>query len=178
MDVHKITEADFAKVKLDNVDVILKRMGSAGRPWGFLGWCADSFQWPNWPSAEVTMTILGRGFWQKLRKHWPGFDAVPHWQFSRYMVDLKPYWQPDDDWRALPETFTAYRGQDRAQFTPGLSWTLDRAVAKGFARGHRGMRNPDPVVLRKKLRREDVAMVIHDRSESEVVLFDIPRSRQ
>ena len=75
--------------------------------------------------------------------------------------------------KGLPATMTVYRGQS-ADASPGLSWTLDRKVAERFARGHRGMKLPNPVVLEITVSRDDVALFITDRDEAEVVLFEAP----
>ena len=74
----------------------------------------------------------------------------------------------------VPERLTIYRGQNTRK-PDGLSWTLDQKVAEEFARGHRGIFNPTPVVLKLDVTREQVAFVCHDREESEVVLRSIPR---
>jgi len=76
-------------------------------------------------------------------------------------------------YKGLPAKFTIYRGQD-ADSPIGLSWTTDKTVAEGFARGHRFMNNHNPVVLSKTVRKSSVAFVSQSRSESEVILFRIP----
>jgi hypothetical protein len=52
-----------------------------------------------------------------------------------------------------------------------LSWTLDRAVAESFARGHRGIRPGKPIVVGATIKREAVALAIDDRGEAEIVIF-------
>jgi hypothetical protein len=54
-----------------------------------------------------------------------------------------------------------------------LSWTLDQTVADGFARGHRGIFNPNPVVLETVIAKRDIAFAVPDRG-GELVLFALP----
>jgi hypothetical protein len=70
----------------------------------------------------------------------------------------------------LPSRFTVHRGQD-ASAAVGLSWTLRRSVAEDFARGHRGIRNEQPVVITRRIRKSTIAFFSDDREEKEVVLF-------
>jgi len=118
--------------------------------------------------------------WKWIAVEWPGFDRIPHARYQRVFRYRKLGWSPDcmcpesrAVYDALPNTFTAYRGQDAAS-PIGLSWTLERDVAAGFARGHRGLNNPNPVILRRKFRKISVAMILVDRQEHEVVLFKPP----
>jgi len=118
--------------------------------------------------------------WQWIAGHWSGFDLIPHSRYQRVFRTYKRGWSPDcmcqssrAVYDALPASFTAYRGQDIAS-SLGLSWTLEQGVAAGFARGHRGLQNPNPVVLRRKFRKISVAMILVDRQEHEVVLFRPP----
>lgn len=64
---------------------------------------------------------------------------------------------------------TLYRGcsLDRIH---GLSWTTDRKVAEGFVYGHRGMRVPDAVIAKTRIRKNDIITVVTDRGESEVII--------
>ena len=75
-----------------------------------------------------------------------------------------------------PDAVEVYRGQS-AGAPVGLSWTLEAPVAAHFARGHRGFRNPEPVILRATVRRADVALVLTSRQEAEIVLFKPPQRR-
>jgi hypothetical protein len=52
----------------------------------------------------------------------------------------------------------------------GFAWTTDRAVAEGFAGGHRGIRVPDPVIISAVIRKEHVFFATNDRSEHEVIV--------
>jgi hypothetical protein len=70
-----------------------------------------------------------------------------------------------------------FRGQDSG-VRIGLSWTTDRDVAANFARGHRGLFNPDPVVLTTTIAKSSIAFAVPERNEAEVVLFTAPQRRR
>ena len=113
----------------------------------------------------------GHAFWSVLQDVWPSFDLVPHFDFERQFGRLKPHWLPTDDIARLPAIDGNLRGQSK-HAPPGLSWTLSRTVAEGFAVGHRGIRIREPVVLERVIDRLDVAMAfLDDRDEREVVLW-------
>ena len=92
----------------------------------------------------------GPAFWQVILRAWTTFDRIPH-----------------------EEPVTVYRGQDDSA-PLGLSWTLSWDVAQDFARGHRNIFNPDPVVLALDVWSSEVAFYTNDREEQEVVLLAIP----
>jgi hypothetical protein len=106
------------------------------------------------------------------------FDAIPHMIYGFSFARWKSEWAADctanDDratFDALPLVgIHVYRGQDQSA-SVGLSWTSDRKVAEGFARGHRGMYNPKPVILERVIGKKDIAFTQTDREEAEVVLF-------
>ena len=70
---------------------------------------------------------------------------------------------------SLPEHFTVYRGGSRVRIDGAISWTTDVHVAEGFARGHGGIRVPDPVVATGTIAKSAVFLATNDRSESEVL---------
>ena len=70
---------------------------------------------------------------------------------------------------SIPEHFTAYRGCTRLR-AKGISWTLDRKVAEGFARGYRCYTVPDPVIASVTASKDEILLAIADRQESEVLL--------
>jgi hypothetical protein len=86
-------------------------------------------------------------------RHAPAFDDDE----ARQMFD------------ALPDTIRVYRGCSRAPLC-GLAWSLDRHVAVGFARGHRRIAAPDPIIVGADLRKGAIFALINERSESETVL--------
>lgn len=113
--------------------------------------------------------VDGKAFWEVMVEAWLTFDLIPHKEFVRLFKRFATS-APSVD---LPESMTVYRGQS-ADAPKGLSWTLNRAVAESFARGHRGILNRNPVVLELEVTRDQVAMFINDRDEDEVVLKSIP----
>jgi len=69
----------------------------------------------------------------------------------------------------LSDEVTVYRGGDASKHI-GAAWSTDRDVALGFARGHRGIRNPDPIITAATVSKEDILAVFVDREESEVLI--------
>jgi hypothetical protein len=64
---------------------------------------------------------------------------------------------------------TIYRGGDATRLM-GISWTTDFEIAKGFARGHRGIRNNKPAVAEASALRSDVFCENDDRNEREIII--------
>ena len=95
----------------------------------------------------VCETTCGAAFWRWVVREWGGFDSIPHDRFRYAFQRWRPYWSldfmsPDDraTYSHFPdEGITIFRGQDRNRRL-GLSWTINREVAEGFARGHRNFR--------------------------------------
>jgi hypothetical protein len=139
---------------------------STQRPWKFLEFISRSDE-----------------FWKQVYEEWSGFDLIPHrlysWMFRRH----RPFWTPDffsresrKTYDGLPKTFEAYRGVNECtRVIGGLSWTLDMEVARSFAHGHRGLYAKEPRVLMHTFHKNQVAMVIEERDESEIVSFGLPR---
>ena len=75
----------------------------------------------------------------------------------------------------LPPLVRVFRGCARLRVR-GIAWTVDRAVAEDFARGHRGIRVPEPVVASALIPKEHIFFVTNERQEKEVVLK--PRQRR
>lgn len=70
----------------------------------------------------------------------------------------------------LPDEFTVYRGSSENGRAYGLSWTLDRAKAKWFAR--RDSRTGDfKRLARGRVRRDDVIAYLNGRNENEIVVL-------
>jgi hypothetical protein len=127
----------------------------------------------------------GELFWPVIAKQWFGFDAINHSEFNEEFLKRRQTWKPTcmeaDDraaYETLPEKFTIYHGQDASRHSLSTSWTLDRKVAEGFAKGHRGIYNRSPRVLTATAEKENVALYLNGRSESEVVLFRPPKIEQ
>jgi hypothetical protein len=118
---------------------------------------------------------------KSILREWSSFDRIPHDEVRHIFdevrehgIDFTPFLPAKDRafYSALPRRrVTAYRGQD-AEAAPGLSWTADREVAAAFARGHRGLWNPNPVILKAVIDKADIAFVCTGRNEAEIVLWD------
>jgi hypothetical protein len=112
----------------------------------------------------------GRAFWAVMQDEWSSFDRIPHPTYVRLFEKFAPQWTATDAINGLPDQLTVYRGQSR-DAPVGLSWTHNKLVADGFARGHRGISVPNGTVLERRISRKDVALVINDRDEQEIVLW-------
>lgn len=119
-------------------------------------------------------------FWIWLAEKWTHFDLIPHNQFQAAFRQHRNAWSPEfmspadrAEYDALPERFPAFRGQDKEK-PVGLAWTLDRNVAQVFAEGHRGLLNPQPIVIEAMLLKTNVALLLTGRKEAEIVLFAPP----
>lgn len=73
---------------------------------------------------------------------------------------------PPGDW---PNFVKVWRGCSRERVL-SVAWTLDRAVAEEFARGHRGITVPAPVLASAEIHKTAIYFVENERDEQEVVL--------
>jgi hypothetical protein len=160
--------------------------GSSETPWTFL--LTHTRIFASRRSARFAGKA-GAAFWRWLPMHWSGFDAIPHDFYEAWFREYRNDWTPDrmssvpEDpdqlspraaYDALPDHgISIYRGQG-LDHEPGLSWTLNRKVAEGFARGHRGFGPRNPGVLEAEIEKADIAFMATDRGEDEVVLFEPP----
>jgi hypothetical protein len=69
---------------------------------------------------------------------------------------------------ALPPIIAVYRGCQRGR-ERGLSWTTERAVAEGFAKGKRCI-NADPTLVSAQIPKQHIFAVFLIREESEIIL--------
>jgi hypothetical protein len=141
---------------LANLEVALNFSSSDLRPHAFLSWSQ------RLPDDQVET------FWSAVEQHWSGFDKLPHERFEAEFSRFRDA-RPRSMLERIPERLEVYRGQQRG--ADGLSWTTSRAVAEGFAHGHRGMINDDPVVRSTTVLREEIAFLCNERNEEEVVLM-------
>jgi hypothetical protein len=114
-------------------------------------------------------------FWRIFMSNWSSCDAAWEWQ-RRMLVPIflhvgacpmnvvDALW-----WDALPDQLVLYRGADRSRIEGAVSWTTDKGIARGFALGHRGLRNSDPVVALATIAKADIFAATNDRGESEVL---------
>src|SRR6266516_4045038 len=70
---------------------------------------------------------------------------------------------------ALPDQVRVYRGCSRDRIM-SASWTTERTVAENFARGHRFIPVPDPVIATGMIAKSDIFMTYNRRKEDEVLL--------
>jgi hypothetical protein len=127
------------------------------RPWHVLDW------------ARSLSDQEGSAFWAVIEGSWDMFDLIPHTEFSAQFTRFSGT-APGS---SLTKPVRLYRGQD-ASDTLGLSWTTSLKSAAGFARGHRGLYNTDPVVFTHIVTPDRVAFTCDERGEQEYVLLSIP----
>jgi hypothetical protein len=115
-------------------------------------------------------------FWPALMDAWSGGDDTWHarsrlLQVLRAMPPAASFFSPAQRalFDPLPAQVKVFRGCSRPRLH-GIAWTTDRTVAEGFARGHCGIRVPEPVVASAVIPKKYIFFVTDDRSEREVVL--------
>lgn len=150
----------------------LRLFGSADRPWKFQN------------IMEMAGQTCGDFFWRTLHLEWSSFDRIPHRNFARLFQLHRGAWRSEhltpadaEAFGRLPEVVTAYRGQAAAN-PVGLSWSLKKQVAESFARGHRGLLNPSPIIIEAQISRADIAGFYTDRDEAEIVIFSATAAKK
>lgn len=115
-------------------------------------------------------------FWRVLLDAYPSCDDT--WSLRRdlaaHLVLHGPgiQFMGEEDrafYDGLPARVALYRGCSRRR-QRGCSWTTDKTVAEGFARGHRSIPVPDPVLAEVEVVKTDIYAVFSGRRESEVLL--------
>jgi hypothetical protein len=115
-------------------------------------------------------------WWPVFLEGWVHCDATWYHQDLLLMVlrhksPARPFLPPGQQALLdnLPDQVQVFRGcsHDRVR---GVSWTTSRKVAEGFARGHRSIKVPDPVVVTATINKNAVFLVNWERSEDEVIL--------
>ena len=129
----------------------------------------------SWVSCLIEFAPPGI-FWPAFMDAWSRCDATWHvssrlLQVLRALEPAVPFFSPAQRafFDALPDQVAVFRGCSRPRLR-GLAWTTDRTVAEGFARGHRNIPVPGPVVASAIIPKEHIFFVTNDRSEKEVVL--------
>jgi hypothetical protein len=103
-------------------------------------------------------------FWWAIKTWWSGCDDT--WGYRTRLLELlRQHHQPPPHSRHTK----VYRGCSRRRVR-GLSWTLEREVAEGFARGHRHIRVPDPVIASAAISNAHIFCRINSRNEREVLI--------
>jgi hypothetical protein len=107
-------------------------------------------------------------FWASLASEWSMCDDT--WADLDDLLEImREYRQWAPARRYLGRSLRVYRGCARDRVL-GIAWTTDRAVAENFAHGHRGIRNPDPVIATAMVSPGDIFLRLNDRGEREVLL--------
>jgi hypothetical protein len=118
-------------------------------------------------------------FWPIFLGNWSMCDAAWQWQHRLIPILRRVgpcpggvYVEHAEDggqfWSELPDDLTLYRGCSRSH-VEAISWTMDRGIAEGFARGHRGIRVPDAVIAIATIAKADIFAATNGRMESEVI---------
>jgi hypothetical protein len=91
-------------------------------------------------------------------------------RYARTGVDLAGLLEPNerDLYMALPDLVSLWRGCEKGR-ERGLSWTLDRTVAEGFAQGKRCI-NRNPTLARAQIPKPHIFGVFLGRQEQEVAV--------
>lgn len=129
--------------------------------------------------AKVMLKIhleTGADIIKLCKANWTSCDAFYEWndQLKQIFIEKKVKVQDtlhifDRDWfNSLPEQLTVYRGCTEGR-QDGICWTADKSVAEDFARGHRNIKNPKPIVYEAKINKFDAFFAFNDRGEQEIV---------
>ena len=130
--------------------------------------------------AELVPLIEGEApeiFWPIFLGAWPVCDKAYGWNYRlvekfRRVGSCPPEMLDDDSkefYDDLPNKIEVYRGASRSRIDGAISWTTDRKIAERFARGHRGIAVPDPVIATGIIRKAQIFAAINDRQENEVL---------
>lgn len=118
-------------------------------------------------------------FWHALLTAWSGIDDT--WSqrvrllgaMRKHARRLNPHTFMSQEERrefdALPVSITVFRGCSRRR-SNSVSWTLRKDVAEGFARGHRGIPVPDPVMASGQITKDGVFAFLLNREEAELLI--------
>jgi hypothetical protein len=127
-------------------------------------------------------TAVGRRFWRFVAQNWAAFDGIERARCVRMFARFRPDWTrdalgPEDRmiYDSLPETFTAYRGQNGVELAAGAAFTRSLERARRQASGRRGAEAADPRVFALNAARREVALAFSAEGEGEIVMFPAPR---
>jgi hypothetical protein len=119
----------------------------------------------------------GDAFWRVFATVWPSCDDT--WdlreELLRALDAAGPGWEdaisPEDAawFAALPDVLTIHRGCSIGRVF-GASWTVDKGTAISFAKGHRMIKVPDPVVATARVSKREVLFATNRRHEAEVLV--------
>ena len=125
---------------------------------------------------------VGRRFWRFVAQNWAAFDGIERARCVRRFARFRPDWARDalgaEDrviYDSLPETFTAYRGQNGVELAAGAAFSLSLERAPRQAGGRRGAEAADPRVFALHAAKREVALAFFADGEGEIVMFPAPR---
>jgi len=125
---------------------------------------------------------VGRRFWRFLAENWTAFDRIERARCVRMFARFRPDWTRDAlgpvdraCYDSLPETFTAYRGQNGVELAASAAFTLSLERARRQATSRRGVEAADPRVFALHAAKRDVALAFAANGEGEIVMFPAPR---
>lgn len=118
-------------------------------------------------------------FWLVFQRNWQTCDDLcPHTRRYIQILNYAKRWKAKShdylstsvrEWfDGLPDPIPVYRGGSFLTKN-GLSWTTDRAIAEGFARGHRTIPVPMPIIATGMVAKNDIFTAIGGK-ECEIVL--------
>lgn len=115
--------------------------------------------------------------WPLFLEHWSGCDDTYFWRslvrkiLDRAAAERSPLeyydYRTRERMAGLPKLVPVWRGCTKGR-EAGLSWTLNRKVAQQFAYGLRH-RNPQPTLMRARIRKNRILALFLDRQEQEVL---------
>jgi hypothetical protein len=114
-------------------------------------------------------------FWPIFVAQWPRCDAAFDWSdllvmmFRRVGPCPLKHVKDANFWSSLPAKVTVYRGASRSRIDDAISWTTSKRVAGQFARGHRFITVPDPVIATATITKANIWLATNERNESEVL---------
>lgn len=142
-------------------------------------WCNSYERLPNLMCVYDDMDKVR--WLSAIGRHWSLFDNIAEyksdlsWRFeniTREELDLLMNKEELVFYEKLPKTLEIYRGcyvfnQD------GLSWSLDKEIARGFTSLNRyKQKNKTPLLVSGLVSKKDVVINL-DRREQEVIVFDV-----
>ncbi len=121
--------------------------------------------------GENWSTIDNFGIYHKeLRRLFKGRKGMQPWLMTSSHIELVA-------WHKLAKNITVFRGCYSFNKT-GFSWTLNRKVAVDFAIKHHRytQKNMTPLLLTAQISKFDIAGLVLDRNEDEVVIISKPKN--
>jgi hypothetical protein len=121
---------------------------------------------------------IGEQFWTFVIREWQGFNAIERTRSARLFSRYKPFWTADalsekdrEFYESLPDSFTAYRGQNGVEVAAGGAFTLSEPLARAYASGRRNISYSDPTVLSLLVTKADIALAFATGDHDEIVVF-------